>query len=920
MLEWTGYSTTNPPVFNGNIIASNDNLYVFGGVSRSGKPNSSTYKFNLTDKSWDEVSTSYSLNKVYFGSGVYSDKIYALAGIQPSNLVTKPKLDVFNVLTQKWAQSSTFAPEVVEYASGQISNSIYIFGGHNSTHITNELLEFELSTGKISTLSKNFINPGAVRYGSLVSISSSLILFGGTKAGKKLNDLWKFDLKKQTWSKLKTFGITPPARSHAGIICQGDILVIWGGQGEDSYLNDAYFYNFKTNIWAQIDAGIFQPNPQYGTCVALNFPLLYMFGGNTNAGTSGTLWLYDFSSNEYSLLEQKLEFTAGYNRFCDIQKTSNDMYLYIVLGTGDMSKPLGSIERYSFASQSWKTAFTFENFANNRSDAAIKIVNHKAYIFGGQTWGTKVKREIQIVDLKKGTSNTYKTQLPAPIFSAASAYSGNKLYAYGGGVEYGSQIVPLWASSSFYSLDLSIIEGQIQSLCSPGTYFSSKKCLFCPFGTFNPDYGQDSCQVCVEGTENPIFGAQSERQCYPCNQGFYSNESAQAECLKCPESYACPVGSSEFLLKHRDDKITSEQPGMLSRRTAEANQLGATIQIIVIIIGVFIVVILFTTEKTRKVLVSIDLYNSLHNYELDVPMMMRKTFFGSIFSMIFIILALILLIQTLILYFMDNVAEDKALLTMVLLEDQVDKFYADINVEIVFYNYGGNCVGSLIFVEEVQLNFDGVTRQFEKSKNSCSIFLKYENCEVNVESRIVVSLRETFSYSSSIYVKFESGSGIGNKKSSITAEVTAEAGKIFRGKDPTVFAYSLIPSLFDYDGSEKTGYHVTITSAPIAGTMIYPDDFGYTDYQSIVLSVSRDINALYIVRTTIYTETLLVMALIGSIMGVMRMIGGAMSFVESNYLAQKAKQENNNKVKKLEDNRKLPLKNLVTEEDLVKDS
>jgi len=87
-----------------------------------------------------------------------------------------------------------------------------------------------------------------------------------------------------------------------------------------------------------------------------------------------------------------------------------------------------------------------------------------------------------------------------------------------------------------------------------------------------------------------------------------------------------------------------------------------------------------------------------------------------------------------------------------------------------------------------------------------------------------------------------------------------------------------------------------------------------------VLSVSRDINALYIVRTTIYTETLLVMALIGSIMGVMRMIGGAMSFVESNYLAQKAKQENNNKVKKLEDNRKLPLKNLVTEEDLVKDS
>lgn len=903
----------------------NENLYIFGGVTRSGKPNSKTYYFNLTDQTWDKVSTGYSLNKVYFGSGVYSNKIYALAGVQPSTLVTNRNLDVFDVSTQKWTQSATLAPEIVEYASAQTSTSIYIFGGHNLTHITNQLLEFKLSTSKSSTLSKDFINPGAVRYGSVVSISNSLILFGGTKAGKKLNALWKFDLEKQTWTRLKTLGVTPPARSHAGIVCQGDILVIWGGQGEDSYLNDAYFYNFKTNTWAQIDAGTFQPNPQYGTCIALNFPYLYMFGGNTNAGTSGTLWLYDFSSNEYSLLEQKLEFTAGFNRFCDIQKTSNDMYLYIVLGTAEILKPLGFIERYSFASKSWKTVFTFDNFANNRSDAAIKIVNHKAYIFGGQTWGTKAKREIQIVDLKKGTFSVYKTQLPAPIFSAASAYSGNKLYVYGGGVEYGGQIVPFGASSSFYSLDLSEIEGQLQSLCSPGTYFSSKKCLFCPFGTYNPDYGQNSCQMCVVGTENPIVGAQSERQCYPCNQGFYSNESAQAECLKCPESYACPVGSSEFLLKYRDDGITSDQPGMLSRKTAEAKRLGVTIQIIVIIIGAFIVIILFTTEKTRKVLVSIDLYNRLHNYELDVPMMMRKTFFGSIFSMIFVILALILLIQTLILYFMDNVAEDKSLITMVILENQVDKFYADIDVEITFYNYGGNCVidGSCsdnILVEEVQLNFDGVTRKCEKIKNSCSIFLTYENCEVNVESKILLFLRETFSYSSSIYVKFESGSSIGNKKSSITAEVTASAGKIFRGKDPTIFAYSLIPSLFDYDGSEKKGYHVTITSAPTPGTMIFPDDFGYTDYQSIVLSVSRDINALYIVRTTIYTLTLLVMALIGSIMGVMRMIGGAMSFVESNYLAQKAKQENKNKVQKLEDNRKLPLKNLVTEEDLVKDS
>jgi hypothetical protein len=149
----------------------------------------------------------------------------------------------------------------------------------------------------------------------------------------------------------------------------------------------------------------------------------------------------------------------------------------------------------------------------------------------------------------------------------------------------------------------------------------------------------------------------------------------------------------------------------------------------------------------------------------------------------------------------------------------------------------------------------------------------------------------------------------------MTAELVAEDGKMFRGKDPTIFSYTLTPSLFDFDGSEKTGYHVALKSNPSPGSTIGPTEFAYNDYQFITLLLTEDINSLYIYRYTIYTAILLIMALIGSVVGIMKIIGGGMAFVESNYLNQKVKHERNNKLQGLKDNRKMALNNLTTEED-----
>ena len=146
----------------------------------------------------------------------------------------------------------------------------------------------------------------------------------------------------------------------------------------------------------------------------------------------------------------------------------------------------------------------------------------------------------------------------------------------------------------------------------------------------------------------------------------------------------------------------------------------------------------------------------------------------------------------------------------------------------------------------------------------------------------------------------------------------AESGKLFKGPDPTTFYFSLIPSLFEDDSSEKTGYHVTSQAASVPGTSIPPDQFGIASYQYVLVSVSSDNNSLYTERKMIYTLFLLIMALIGSVVGMMNIIGGAMSFVESQYLARKTAYDKGQKNQKLKDNRKMALKNLTTEDDYTR--
>jgi hypothetical protein len=104
------------------------------------------------------------------------------------------------------------------------------------------------------------------------------------------------------------------------------------------------------------------------------------------------------------------------------------------------------------------------------------------------------------------------------------------------------------------------------------------------------------------------------------------------------------------------------------------------------------VVVLIAVKKIREKLNLVDLYIDKHNYDKDQPMYLRKTIIGGLFTIVFVIVASILVFSTSMNYFYNNIRDVQTLIPSTLLEKQLNPLEADVDINVEFINYGGLCV------------------------------------------------------------------------------------------------------------------------------------------------------------------------------------------------------------------------------------
>ena len=679
-------------------------------------------------------------------------------------------------------------------------------------------------------------------------------------------------------------------------------MVIWGGQGKNLLFNDFYQYNVLTNEWTLIvPQGNTLPSARMGACIGVDFPIILIYGGQTASSLVNEIWKYDAGGNTYTLVSpNNLDRSQVINPYCEIVSDKyNNILFFVMNGITTGEQPVGSTSYFNLTDQTWTIVFDPELASTNRAIGIQKLLGNKVITIGGETWGNYAYQDVLISD---DTSIVSIGKIPAFIYGSGYAYYKTSIFSYGGGATVGSTVVSS-STELFYQIDLSLIcsvSQACEALCSKGTYFEDLECQSCAKGSYSESISDAKCTLCPAGTYNENIGANTNQQCYPCSYGTYSSEEGSVRCLECPYGKTCPTGSKTPFDDSVSSVVNSVQPPIFSAESAEAIYANYVFSYTILSVSMLFVILLKFSKFTKK-LKMLDLFRLSHNYDFNIPLKLKKTECGGVFSVAFLILAMYTIVSAIIVYILSNTQESKTLVPLVILESEISEFKSLIYIQVVFNRYGGSCISmpnvcnSNMFFKSYQIKYSNEKLTcFLSSDNDCVITYTCKDCTIDTGAYFEVVLSEQLSYASGISVNFTTDSSIPNAISSYYTRLTPPENTVFRGYQPSVFYFTATPSLFKHelgDPNPLTGYHISSETAPSLGSYYFTSQLPFTSSLKLEIDIFKSSSSLYTLRYLNETFIIAVNALLGSVFGIMGAIGAVMKITEGSYVRYKKKRE-----------------------------
>lgn len=853
-------------------------MYLVGGYSiedEQVKFNKKILKLPLSTLTWEAVEYT---GKLYAGS-MYA-KIFTISLLSEDTIYMLPGLDnnenikttqAFNI-TKSSIEGSLINTDTMHYSATVFESFFYIFGGGTQTY-SNKLLIIDPMKAENSVLSENYILPEPRNFASLVSIEQSLYMFGGSSENKEyFNDMWKFSTITNTWEKVETTGTLPGARSQFGYISAGYRIFIYGGIGSE-YFSDLFEYNSFANNWKSLDENIeVKPVGRSGACIAYLDDNIYIYGGTKNSVIFTDLWVFNLKTVQYS------ELSSGPNsevqNSCIIDKTANVLYVVSTPSSYCYKK----IMIYNIINDTWQLV---DNSVFKGSGSTDFIIKGQLISIGGSMWNSHLKKSISTFDIL--TSKTSSFTMKIGFYGSVATHFSDSLYIFGGVLLKGNILGVVSCASTLIKLKLE--EVLLATHCSPGTYLENGECVLCPSGKYSKFVNSEQCLECSRGSYSKIKGATSLQQCLPCSAETWNNLTGQSFCRDCPSNFFCPYGSSypsEFQVISEDSYT---QPDSYKEQTLKYTYYSTLAAgLIAALFCVGLVGVIFLT-KIRQKLYLVDIYTNLHNHKHLVPMYIKKTNLGGCCSIVFITSAFTFILLTVIRYEFLNIVEIRTLVPLVTVSDT---FKSDFEFEVSLYYYGGDCEGEndkctpLSSIESSGMNRQ-LTSECKKDGQTCIIKMKCTDCEVITSSSILLKFFEEYSFCSYISVNLTSSTSIPDKKSTVRLFTTSDSNTYFKGTVPTIFTFSLIPTLFKSDTVDSSGYHISKDVPVIKGSQYKSEGFSYGSGLSIEIDLAVSNTCLHISRGHKMTQAELFSALIGTIFGFLSSIGGLMNYSEKYY-------------------------------------
>jgi hypothetical protein len=117
-------------------------------------------------------------------------------------------------------------------------------------------------------------------------------------------------------------------------------------------------------------------------------------------------------------------------------------------------------------------------------------------------------------------------------------------------------------------------------------------------------------------------------------------------------------------------EIESNQPDIYATKEDEVEEISYIFDLILATVSSITIVLLLLFLRTRKLLINLDLFTIQHNFDLNTPLVARKTFIGGVASSIFYVIGISILVKMSLAFGLDNITEIKALVPLVALEQE----------------------------------------------------------------------------------------------------------------------------------------------------------------------------------------------------------------------------------------------------------
>ncbi|OMJ69087.1 hypothetical protein SteCoe_33288 [Stentor coeruleus] len=796
-----------------------------------------------------------------------------------------------------------------------LDNSIIYFGGFTFFYsevfyITNGIQRHMIYPTYVSSITQaeHYISPPNRLAHSMHSIRGKLWLFGGKGQDTLFADTWSYDPVTNIWNLLNTINKSPTARSHFASASGTDIFIIWGGEDDSGLTNDMFIYNVIKNTWTEkISSSLSIPSKRKGACMVFEVPFAYIYGGMDSNKLYGDLWRYDFRDNTYEILYESKDIKCVFCS-CNIYEG-----VFSAAGGGSDSEGNKQTNEFKYDIVNMKTlpgrtdlCFGSEGIYIGFGISALCIGGHIGY-----------RMLIPVLSFRYYDGIGYSSVSQDVVYSAAFAFHNYDIYIHGGGY-YLSQTVlfkdlPL---PYFGKISIDYIDSfnNLKINCSEGFYFDKTSCKICPPGTYSNSSSPFECLKCPKGCYNPYKGATSIRQCYPCEEGTFNDKYGAKACKICPEGFQCSTGSQKpYDSSTKLSSIQSIQPKIY--KTNNSNSWENWFQYAVGITVIAFIILTLKFNRIQQLIMNIDYFTSSHNHEIGEFMQLKKTLIGGIFTIIFFGASIVIIVSVIMVYMTENITEIKTLMPLVILENNVNKFSANIMIKFMLHNYGDLCAqkdmdqtySSRYCSDNLYITVDNIDTKGESIKcskdteNSCQVVYQCYKCEISINSAVKLTLSEDSSYSTGITVNVTSDSSIPESSSSVFMSLSPTPGS-----EPSQFYFSVIPSYFTSTISlfphELTGYHLSPASTPSQGSENYIEDLSVATQLSVQVNFNKLSTGLYTSRYQGQSALIFISGLFGTLSGLSGIVGIAMSYSEEIIVRKRKKKDKRTTLERIIEN------------------